>query len=1010
MATAWMAAFALMVCCRAKHLRCSDAPSWHQIQCFLHQDGQVLAQSAHVVEAAAVAWVAPITTAAIATAALAIAAAGLWWLRRAEDYEMVGIRSLAKEDESQNAKDEKEKCKKRIILFQGCLFAVDIASDVRVGIDFCERGLMCFGALLLLIPATSGCLCFLYKRWSWELAPHDHKENGKETLFFYEGKNRNGQKRPGLRCMVLQMLQLEALETARLAYYDPRFRKEWRTERAFNGLVESFPSCLIQAYTLLCMAQLGELPNPLDTAWQVFSIVLSCYSMAVAMKLISFRILPKQKVSNVSGSSWQDVQLTLLQFCDVSARLFTLAAFGVCLRPAIDITKNRQFELPLLMLAELVLVACMTTYLLNKRWCHSVARTRDAVLSTAISYLTIPSLVLHEDSDDTVVDYLGMMALQRIESVWRAAELLLTLCLVWYHLHTQAHESHVCIVTFATWSAVALACVLTTRLYDRTSRYEGRPILPAVSADGFGAAHWACALGNMQLLTRLLREKDDAIRARDTKCRSPAHIAALYQKEEALRLLHQFDSECMSYKDNAGWAPAHCAAHVGHEAVLKLLHQLAPDSLNSKAEDGALPSHIAAACGHDKMLNLLFELVPESLSAENHKGTVPAHNAANNGHDAVLELLHRVAPGSLNAKNDKGAVPAHRAAHNGHEQVLRLLCQLAPESLTATNNSGSEPSHYAAHNGHCKVLRLLHQCNPEALEAEDNEGKVPAHWAAHNGHEDVLSLLKELAPDTLQSRDFAGWTPAHMAARNGHDAVLSLLHRAAPECLQVKNVYGWTPAHSAAARGHDAVLKLLKKLAPKTLTAEAIDGAVPAHMAAAQGRATVLRQLHHFAPETLRAKNNYGCVPAHYAAEQGQDGIVKLLNELSPESLTAEANDGWVPAHTAAYHGRDTVMELLHQLAPESLEARDKDGLSPAKCAEIPLEECGDPIQEMLQVSVALGTLSFDSKAFKRLSSRLSDAKSPSSPAATQSYARSARSSARVSILISNDIGEIPEI
>ena len=39
-------------------------------------------------------------------------------------------------------------------------------------------------------------------------------------------------------------------------------------------------------------------------------------------------------------------------------------------------------------------------------------------------------------------------------------------------------------------------------------------------------------------------------------------------------------------------------------------------------------------------------------------------------------------------------------------------------------------------------------------------------------------------------------------------------------------------------------------------------------------------------------------------------------------------------------------MELLHQLAPESLEARDKDGLSPAKCAEIPLEECGDPIQE----------------------------------------------------------------
>ena len=50
--------------------------------------------------------------------------------------------------------------------------------------------------------------------------------------------------------------------------------RSWRTERAFNGLVESFPSCLIQAYTLLCMAQLGELPNPLDTAWQVTWLLL----------------------------------------------------------------------------------------------------------------------------------------------------------------------------------------------------------------------------------------------------------------------------------------------------------------------------------------------------------------------------------------------------------------------------------------------------------------------------------------------------------------------------------------------------------------------------------------------------------------------------------------------------------------------------------------------------------------------------------------------------------------
>ena len=92
--------------------------------------------------------------------------------------------------------------------------------------------------------------------------------------------------------MLLQMLQLEGLVTAKSAYYDPRFRESWKIERAFNGLVESFPSCLIQAYTLLCMAQLGHLDEVWNTIWQVFSIMLSCHSMAAAVKL-GMTLLPR---------------------------------------------------------------------------------------------------------------------------------------------------------------------------------------------------------------------------------------------------------------------------------------------------------------------------------------------------------------------------------------------------------------------------------------------------------------------------------------------------------------------------------------------------------------------------------------------------------------------------------------------------------------------------------------------------------------------------------------------
>ena len=276
------------------------------------------------------------------------------------------------------------------------------------------------------------------------------------------------------------------------------------------------------------------------------------------------------KVLPVQSSPMQMPQLTLLLICDVSARVFCFAAFGLCFRPAVRMSENRQFALPLLMLAELAVVVWLTTRFLNKRWFHSVENTRDAVLSTTISYFTIPALALHTQSNDAVVDFSGMMKLQRVISYGRAAELFVTLCLVWYHCHIQVYPSRVYIRIFALWSLLGLACVLITRAYDRASRHEGRPILPAVGSQGFSPAHWACALDNVDLL-RKLDEKEDVMDAPDENFRHPVHIAALYGREDALRVLHKVNATCIMAKDQAGWTPAHCAAHIGHEKVLELL-------------------------------------------------------------------------------------------------------------------------------------------------------------------------------------------------------------------------------------------------------------------------------------------------------------------------------------------------------------------------------------------------------------------------------------------------------
>ena len=158
-----------------------------------------------------------------------------------------------------NVQDElgiDELFKVRLGILQGAIFmAIDVTLDNVNGIIYCWRGLKVFGPLTLAIPVVAGFCCFLYKRNSWALAPIDHTDAaGKETDFFYQQRDRNGQLKPGLKSAILQMLQVEAFLTAYAAYKEPKkHEREWKVETAFNGVVEGFPSALLQTYTLFCM-------------------------------------------------------------------------------------------------------------------------------------------------------------------------------------------------------------------------------------------------------------------------------------------------------------------------------------------------------------------------------------------------------------------------------------------------------------------------------------------------------------------------------------------------------------------------------------------------------------------------------------------------------------------------------------------------------------------------------------------------------------------------------------
>ena len=746
--------------CLAEHLRCSDAKLYGQIGCFILEDEKFLEQQTSWIAEAAItlwhflrsAWSAflistqacPWAWAASLAVFFTTMALFIHFRTRAQHFAGMAYQSLPSRDDVGITEERKQAA---TFLFDGAMQALDILLDMKVGISFCLQGMMLFGPLLLIIPVASGFACFIYKRWSWKLASYGHTDAaGKDTRFNFQAKNTKGEKRPGGMKALLQMLQVEGVVTAYKAFRDPlHYRQDWIVDKAFNGLIENFPSCLIQSYAFLCMEQTNKLSTPLDTTIQIISIMTSCYTMSSAMRLISLELLPKETID-----AQISMQIMVTQFLDVCARLCALAALGVALRPAVAMTSNRQFVLPFVLVIELVVVASVTGRTLRWRTMFS----SEALLSVAASYFTVPMLVFNTSERG---NYATMMNLQSFAIAWRTLEMCIIQCLVWYKVHA-ASEPHVYLHYFALFATGALVWVLVSALRDQWCRCAGDPIWPSIHSKGFGPAHWSSALGNVDRLDRL----------------------------------HQLFPDSFTVQSNDGRLPSHCAAANGHENCVKVLHQLVPDSFTVQTNHGSLPIHYAAEHGHENCVKVLHQLVPDSFTVQTNHGSLPSHYAAANGHENCVKVLHQLVPDTLTVPNKDGYLPSHYAAFNGHENCVKVLHQLVPDSFTVQGNNGDLPSHLAAANGHENCVKVLHQLVPGTFTVQAKDGFLPSHCAAANGHENCVKVLHQLVPGTFTVQANHGFLPSHCAAANGHENCVKVLHQLVPDTFTVPRQKWWS--------------------------------------------------------------------------------------------------------------------------------------------------------------------------------------------------------------------------
>lgn len=315
--------------------------------------------------------------------------------------------------------------------------------------------------------------------------------------------------------------------------------------------------------------------------------------------------------------------------------------------------------------------------------------------------------------------------------------------------------------------------------------------------------------GRVETLKKRIKKNPQELKAQDELGHTPAIVAAMDNKAEALAVMIAQDASIMK-DEMLGDNPIHHAARQGSAEAVRVMIDYNSKLLSAKNSREDMPPVLAVRRKKLKALRVMLDKDLSILDLEDDEGRKLPFLAQHLGFKEGLALMLQKKPEIGEWVDAEG----HKLSDLvGSEEILEASKSEVVEDVDFSEGKHPEKKgkfvmknqifEYII-NYDVEALRDLIARQPGDLKKKMNEqGITPAMWAVTQNKPECLKVMIEADQSILLDKDVEGNLPMHFAGRNGvQEETIKVVVNANPDLWAVSNNKGQKPFDVAVKNGN----------------------------------------------------------------------------------------------------------------------------------------------------------------------------------------------------------------